>query len=158
MKFSTREYKVIQLNDEMDNQWVLEKWKEMAGPYRLYGSELITFTEKVVHRFEKIQDMMSRWCDRYRDQGAQLIQEVTGKLERRNGVDEEDGGITTVLGLYDMEEEPIKGLSVSTKPKSSPGVSHQGERDTEALPPQTATDVTSQQPASRPARRIGVRQ
>ena len=24
MKFSTREYKVIQLNDEMDNQWVLE--------------------------------------------------------------------------------------------------------------------------------------
>ena len=59
--------------------------------------------------------------------------------------------------LEEITTPPIKGLSVSTKPKSSLGVSHQGERDTEALPPQTATDVTSQPPASCPARRVGVR-
>ena len=56
-------------------------------------------------------------CDRYRDQRTQLIQEVTGIIgeeEWSRRIDEEDGGITTVLGLYDKKEE-VKKIVESMK-------------------------------------------
>ena len=175
MKFSARKCKVIQINDEKDNQWVLGNnvlevvkkytylgmevshegvggerqrkinegktrsaagmilnggsrvinryevgrslWKGMAVPYCLYGSELITFTEKDLHHFEKVQDMMGRWAlGAPKCTGLEAIRGDMGWSSFRERITK--GKLTFIKRVEGLEDRWAKKVMMKNRPGS----------------------------------------